>query len=160
MESIGFRNLLTVITLFIMTTTINLERFLEAQNGDYESALRQIKNGRKTGHWMWYIFPQISGLGFSETSKFYAIKNSAEATAYLNHEILGARLVEINIELLDLQTTNPVEIFGDTDSLKLKSSMTLFSLLENTNPVFQKVLDKFYGGKKDEKTIQLFKANF
>jgi len=138
-----------------MTTKKNLTRFLEAQNGVFEDALREIKNGKKTRHWMWYIFPQISGLGFSETSKFYAIKNKSEATEYLNHEILGPRLIEICTELLKLSTQNSVEVFGSIDSLKLKSSMTLFSQLESTNQVFQNVLDKFFGGKKDEKTIQL-----
>ena len=142
-----------------MTTKINLTRFLEAQDGDYERALIEVKNGRKMGHWMWYIFPQISGLGFSETTRFYAIKNRAEAVEFLNHEILGTRLIEISNELLNLQTNNSAEIFGNIDSLKLKSSMTLFSLLEHTNPVFQKVIDKFYGGKKDENTIQLLNAN-
>src|SRR5690554_2420425 len=140
-----------------MTTNNNLSRFLEVQDGVYDTALKEVRNGRKTGHWMWYIFPQISGLGFSETSRFYAIKNQAEAVEYLNHEILGARLVEISTELLNLQANNPVEVFGSIDSLKLKSSMTLFSLLENSHPVFQKVLDKFYGGKKDENTVQLLK---
>lgn len=141
-----------------MTTKNNLTRFLEAQDGVYDKALKEVRNGRKTGHWMWYIFPQIIGLGFSETSRFYAIKNQAEAREHLNHEILGTRLVEISAELLNLQTNNPVEVFGSIDSLKLKSSMTLFSLLENPHPVFQKVLDKFYGGKKDENTLQLLKA--
>lgn len=137
----------------------NLKRYLDAQTGVYESALKEIGNGRKIGHWMWYIFPQIRGLGFSETSMFYAVQSQGEATAYLNHEILGPRLVEICTALLGLQTNNPVEIFGSVDSLKLQSSMTLFSLLEPTEPVFQKVLDKFYGGKKDPNTIQLLKES-
>ena len=142
---------------FIMTSKNNLTRFLEAQDGVYEDALTEVKNGEKRGHWMWYIFPQISGLGFSETTRFYAIKNESEATEYLNHEILGTRLVEICTELLKLKTNDPVVVFGNVDSLKLKSSMTLFSLLENSKPEFQKVLDKFYGGKKDDNTIQLLK---
>lgn len=137
----------------------NLKRYLDAQTGVYESALKEMGNGRKIGHWMWYIFPQIRGLGFSETSMFYAVQSQGEATAYLNHEILGPRLVEICTALLGLQTNNPVEIFGSVDSLKLQSSMTLFSLLEPTEPVFQKVLDKFYGGKKDPNTIQLLKES-
>ena len=142
-----------------MSTENNLTRFLDAQKGDYEIALKEIKKGKKTSHWMWYIFPQINGLGFSDTAKFYAIKNKDEATEYLHHDILGTRLVEISTELLKLNTSNSIEIFGQVDSLKLKSSMTLFSLLESTNPVFQKVLDKFFGGVKDEKTIQLLNAN-
>lgn len=140
-----------------MTTKNNLKRFLNAQDGVYEKALKEVKNGKKTGHWMWYIFPQISGLGFSETARFYAIQNQTEAREYLKHDVLGPRLVEISTALLNLQTNNPVEVFGDIDSLKLKSSMTLFSLLEHSDPVFQKVLDKFYGGQKDGNTIQLLK---
>ena len=140
-----------------MTTKKDLIRFLDAQKGVYETALKEIKRGKKTGHRMWYIFPQISGLGFSETSRFYAIQNQAEAMEYLNDGILGTRLVEISRELLNLRTNNPVEVFGSVDSLKLKSSMTLFSLLKPTNPVFQKVLDKFYGGKKVGNSLQLIK---
>lgn len=133
----------------------DLTRFLEAQNGQYKEILGEIKNGKKKGHWIWYVFPQISGLGFSKTTKFYSIKNQKEAMDYLDHDILGTRLVEISSELLNLETNNPIEVLGSIDSLKVKSSMTLFSLLENTNPVFQKVLDKYYDGKKDENTIQL-----
>lgn len=138
-----------------MTTKNNLKRFLDAQDGVYETALKEVKKGKKTGHWMWYIFPQISGLGFSETARFYAIQSQTEASEYLKHEVLGMRLVEISTALLNLQTNNPVEVFGDIDSLKLKSSMTLFSLLEHSHPVFQKVIDKFYAGQKDGNTIQL-----
>lgn len=138
-----------------MNSKNNLSRFTDAQRDAYEIALNEIKRGRKTSHWMWYIFPQIRGLGFSETSNYYAIKDKSEAQEYLNHEILGARLIEISNTLLKLQTSNPIIVFGSIDSVKLKSSMTLFSLLENTNPVFQKVLDKFFGGEKNEKTIQI-----
>lgn len=139
-----------------MATKYNLSRFLEAQKDAYEIALKEIKTGRKTSHWMWYIFPQIKGLGQSETSKYYAIKDIREAQEYLDHEILRTRLIDISNALLKLQTNNPVEVFGHIDSVKLKSSMTLFSLIENTNPVFQKVLDKYFDGGKDENTIQLF----
>ena len=142
-----------------MTTKNNLTRFLDAQKGSYEIALKEIKKGRKASHWMWYIFPQITGLGLSDTAKFYAIKNRNEAIEYMNHDILGTRLIEISNELLKLPTHNSIEVFGQVDSLKLKSSMTLFSLLENTNPVFQQVLDKFFDGAKDEKTIQLLSVN-
>jgi uncharacterized protein (DUF1810 family) len=138
-----------------MSTKNNLNRFIDAQDGVYETALNEVKKGKKTGHWMWYIFPQISGLGFSETARFYAIQSQAEASEYLKHDVLGPRLVEISAELLNLQTSDPVEVFGDIDSLKLKSSMTIFSLLEHSHPVFQKVLDKFYGGRRDGNTIQL-----
>ncbi|MDR2705380.1 MAG: DUF1810 domain-containing protein [Planctomycetaceae bacterium] len=133
----------------------NLERFIEAQRMDYQQALSEIKNGRKQSHWMWYIFPQIAGLGFSETSHFYAIRDLDEATAYFRHKILGTRLVEISEALLQLPTNNAHQIFGSPDDMKLQSSMTLFSLVESTNPVFQAVLDKFFNGKPDQKTIQL-----
>ena len=142
-----------------MATKYNLLRFLEAQKDVYEIALKEIKNGRKTSHWMWFIFPQIKGLGQSETSKYYAIKNKTEARDYLHHEILGSRLVEISNALLMLQTNNSINVFGHIDSIKLKSSMTLFSLIENENPVFQKVLDKYFNGEKDENTIHLFNTN-
>ncbi|MBX2921448.1 MAG: DUF1810 domain-containing protein [Chitinophagaceae bacterium] len=140
-----------------MTDQNNLTRFLEAREHDFDAALQEIKNGRKTGHWMWYIFPQISGLGNSETSRLYAIKDMIEAKQYLGHPVLGPRLVEITSELLNLETNDPAAIFGDIDSLKLKSSMTLFSLLEDASPVFQKVLDKYFGGKKDTNTIRIVK---
>lgn len=138
-----------------MTQEQNLNRFLDAQESDYQVALSEIKKGRKRSHWMWYIFPQIAGLGFSETSKFYAIKDAAEAGAYLNHPILGKRLIEISEALLYLEGKTANQIFGSPDDLKLKSSMTLFGALPDTHPVFQKVLDKYFGGTKDPKTLQL-----
>lgn len=138
-----------------MITENNLQRFLNAQKKNYFIALSEIKNGKKQSHWMWYIFPQIQGLGFSETSKFYAIKNIREAENFLNHKVLGDRLIEICNELLNLKTDDAHKIFGSPDDLKLHSSMTLFSTLYNTNLVFQKVLDKFFKGEKDEKTLQI-----
>ncbi|HSN09693.1 MAG TPA: DUF1810 domain-containing protein [Hanamia sp.] len=141
-----------------MTQHGDLQRFLEAQQSDYEIALKEIKNGRKLSHWMWYIFPQIQGLGFSEVSRFYAIKNIDEAERYLKHPVLGKRLVQISNVLLGLMTDNANVIFGSPDDLKLKSSMTLFSLLPNADPVFQRVLDKFFSGEKDQKTLQIITA--
>lgn len=138
-----------------MAPTDNLARFLDAQTNTYEAALKEIKSGRKTSHWMWFIFPQIAGLGLSETARFYAIRNAKEAAEYLAHPVLGTRLIEISTALAGLSTNNAIEVFGSIDSMKLKSSMTLFSLLENAHPVFQKVLDKFFDGKKDEKTVAL-----
>ena len=132
----------------------NLERFIEAQETSYEIALSEIKKGKKQSHWMWYIFPQIKGLGFSETSKFYAIKDIAEAEEFLKHPILGERLVRICNALLELETNSANKIFGNPDDLKLQSSMTLFSSL-NINPVFQMVLDKFYNGTQDNKTLEI-----
>jgi len=116
--------------------------------------LSEIKNGKKQSHWMWYIFPQLQGLGFSETSEFYAIKDIDEAKEFLLHPVLGKRLVELCNELLKLQSVNANSIFGSPDDLKLMSSMTLFSSL-NMNPVFQMVLEKFYNGKKDSKTLEM-----
>ncbi|MEO6837326.1 MAG: DUF1810 domain-containing protein [Ginsengibacter sp.] len=133
----------------------NLQRFLDPQEKDYPIALSEIKKGKKQSHWMWYIFPQIQGLGLSETSKFYAIKNVCEAEDFLNHPVLGNRLIEICNELLKLKTDDAHKIFGSPDDLKLYSSMTLFSSLSITNPAFQKVLDKFFKGEKDEKTLQI-----
>jgi uncharacterized protein (DUF1810 family) len=138
-----------------MTDQNNLTRFIEAQEHVFARALQEIRNGRKTSHWMWYIFPQISGLGSSETSRFYAIKDMTEAKQYLDHPVLGQRLVEIASELLNLEVNDPATVFGDIDSMKLKSSMTLFSMLEDTHQVFQKVLDKYFGGNKDMNTIHI-----
>ena len=140
-------------------TENNLSRFIEAQKNDYQKALSEIINGRKQSHWMWYVFPQIDGLAFSSTSKFYSIKNLDEAQQYLNHPVLGTRLIEISNALLSLKSRNPNQILGSPDDLKLKSSMTLFSSLTETNPVFQKVLDEFFNGAKDDKTLQILKTN-
>ncbi len=133
----------------------NLKRFLDAQEPSYAMALSEINRGRKETHWMWFIFPQIQGLGFSETSKFYAIKNLREALAFLNHPVLGTRLVKICNELLKLESNNANKIFGSPDDMKLKSSMTLFSSLKEADPVFQLVLDKFFNGAKDSRTLEL-----
>ncbi len=131
----------------------NLQRFITAQQNDYAIALAEIKQGRKRSHWMWYIFPQIAGLGFSETSRYYALKNLNEARSYLNNPILGTRLIEICTELLKLPTNNATQIFGTPDDMKLRSCVTLFAALSNTNPVFQQVLDKFFNGDSDSNTL-------
>ncbi len=136
-----------------MTKENSLKRFLDAQESDYQIALAEVKNGKKRSHWMWYIFPQIHGLGFSEVSKFYAIKDIPEAEAFLNHPVLGDRLVRISTELLNLAARNATAVFGSPDDLKLKSSMTLFSSIPNADPVFQLVLNKFFNGTKDGKTL-------
>ena len=138
----------------MMKSEADLSRFMEAQGHSYEVALAEIKRGKKQSHWMWYIFPQIQGLGQSEISRFYAIKDKDEAAAYLKHPVLGARLVEICNALLKLPSNSAHEIFGSPDDLKLKSSMTLFSALENTNPVFQAVLNKFFSGEPDFNTLK------
>jgi len=133
----------------------DLKRFLDAQENDFERALAEIKRGRKQSHWMWYIFPQIAGLGFSETSRFYAVKDRAEAEIYLAHPVLGARLVEISEALLEIEGKTANQIFGSPDDMKLKSSITLFGALKNTNPIFQSVLDKYFNGTNDLRTLQL-----
>ncbi|MDB5013943.1 MAG: calpastatin [Daejeonella sp.] len=132
-----------------------LQRFIAAQSKDYPMALSEIKSGRKRSHWMWYIFPQIHSLGFSETSKYYALQGIEEAEDYLKHPLLGNRLIEICNELLKLESTDANAIFGKPDDLKLKSSMTLFSCIPDTNVVFQSVLNKFFNGSKDAKTLQI-----
>jgi uncharacterized protein (DUF1810 family) len=126
---------------------------------DYPIALAEIKNGRKRSHWMWYIFPQITGLGFSSTSQFYAIKDIDEANAYLKHPVLGYRLVEITTALLELPTNDARQIFGFPDDMKLRSSVTLFLQIKNASPVFQKVLNKFFNGQPDEQTLQILKES-
>ena len=136
----------------------DLNRFIQAQEADFPIALSEIKNGRKKSHWMWYIFPQIKGLGLSQTSIYYAISDIEEAENYLNHPILGSRLIEISNELLKLDSKDALSIFGSPDDLKLKSSMTLFSQIEKTNPVFQLVLDRFFKGEKDKQSMQIIKG--
>mgnify|MGYP005773681557 FL=1 len=134
---------------------MNLERFHKAQENSYSAALAEIKNGRKYSCWMWYVFPQLSGLGQSPTARFYGISDLEEAREYLKDEILGSRLIEISNALLALVSNDAYEIFGFPDVLKLKSSMTLFALADPNLDIFQKVLDKFFGGERDENTIRL-----
>jgi uncharacterized protein (DUF1810 family) len=137
-----------------MAAAYNLQRFIDAQESVYPLALEEIKNGRKQSHWMWFIFPQIQGLGFSATSKLYAIKDIHEAEAFLKHPLLGSRLIGISNELLKLDSNNAHTIFGSPDEMKLQSSMTLFSSLNNADPVFDLVLQKFFKGIKDRNTLQ------
>lgn len=143
-----------------MKPETNLKRFLDAQAKDYDRALAEIKKGRKQSHWMWYIFPQISGLGFSEMATFYAIEDLQEATNYLEHPILGSRLIEIANALLTVEGRTANQILGSPDDLKLRSSMTLFSLVKNADPVFQGVLDNFFQGQPDPKTRSLVENNY
>ena len=132
----------------------DLERFVTAQARDYEIALQEVQAGCKRSHWMWYIFPQIQGLGRSETAQHYAIQSAEEAKAYLAHPILGMRLQELSIALLGLATSDPQAVFGYTDSLKLRSSMTLFYQVSHYF-VFERVLKKFFGGELDKNTISI-----
>lgn len=132
-----------------------IERFLSAQENTYDKALREIKNGMKESHWMWFVFPQIRGLGFTEYNVYFGLKDLDEAREYLEHPILGKRLVEISQAALGQKGKTAMEIFGRPDERKLKSCMTLFSQIQNADPVFNKVLEKYYSGEKDEKTISI-----
>jgi len=138
-----------------MSSTTGLYRFIEAQENSFDEALAEIKAGRKKSHWMWYIFPQILGLGQSEMSKFYAIQNIREAVSYLQHPVLGKRLILICHELCKQGTNKANAIFGGPDDLKLKSSMTLFSSLTKTDAVFEQVLAKFFNGSTDIRTLEI-----
>ena len=135
----------------------DLERFVEAQKWNYETALSELKTGRKRSHWMWYIFPQMRGLGRSPMAEIYGIADLAEAREYLAHDILGSRLREVCGVILNLSTSDAVEVFGDSDSLKLKSSMTLFDLVA-PNDVFTQVLEKYYHGKRDINMLKLLEG--
>ena len=132
-----------------------LDRFLDAQRGDYAAALAEVRRGRKTSHWMWYIFPQIAGLGQSSTARYYSIRDLEEAREYYAHPVLGQRLREISGALLELRGSDPVAVFGGIDSMKLKSSMTLFAMAAPDDPIFQQVLDKYYGGEQDALTLRI-----
>jgi uncharacterized protein (DUF1810 family) len=134
---------------------INLDRFIIAQENEYERALSEIVNGKKVSHWMWYIFPQFQGLGLSSTSVFFAIKSIEEAQAYLNHIVLGVRLKEISKALLIHKAKSANEIFGRPDDMKLKSCMTLFSSVSENESVFQQVLEQFFEGLPDKRTLNL-----
>lgn len=140
----------------------DLDRFLTAQSRDYTTALREIQNGRKRSHWIWYIFPQVAGLGMSSTSQYYAISGLDEARAYLREPTLRAHLLEISNALLEisnallaLDESDPTAVFGFPDDLKLRSSMTLFAAAAPDEPVFSAVLDKFFGGQPDTRTLQI-----
>jgi len=134
----------------------DLQRFVSAQNsGDtYERALAELRAGRKTSHWMWFVFPQIAGLGYSPTSRTFAITSLAEASAYLAHPVLGARLTECAGVLAGLRGRTAEQIFGEVDALKLCSSMTLFARAAPGEPVFRQVLDQYFDGRPDPATEQ------
>jgi uncharacterized protein (DUF1810 family) len=133
----------------------DLARFVEAQAGDYATALAEIRAGRKRSHWMWYIFPQIDGLGFSSMARRYAIKSLDEARAYLDHPVLGPRLVEITEAALAVEGRSAHEIFGSPDDMKLRSCGTLFARAASEGSVFSRLLDKFFDGKPDVRTLEL-----
>ena len=142
-----------------MESGYDLKRFLDAQNQLYLKALAEMRNGKKESHWMWFVFPQVKGLGFSETAKFYGIADLEEATAYLAHPVLGRHLIEISEAVLQIENKTATEIFGAPDDMKLRSSMTLFAKVENANPVFEKVLDKYFMGMQDDYTEDLLERS-
>ena len=133
----------------------DLSRFTSAQEGIYDGVLTELRRGHKRTHWMWYIFPQIDGLGQSTTSKHYAIKSIEEARQYLNHPVLGTRLLKCAEAVLTIEGRSVSEIFGYPDDLKFKSSMTLFAYEADPRSVFVRILDKYFDGKQDIKTLRL-----
>jgi uncharacterized protein (DUF1810 family) len=137
-----------------------LERFVEAQDqgGTYDAAVSEMRAGRKRSHWMWFVFPQIAGLGQSPISRRYAISSLAEAQAYLAHEVLGPRLVDCARIVAGLEAPSAEDVFGGIDAMKLRSSMTLFARADPTNPVFGEVLDAYFAGRPDEATERLLAA--
>lgn len=135
----------------------DLGRFFPYHDNDYPQALREIRAGRKVSHWIWYIFPQLRGLGRSQYSWDFGITGADEAKEYLSHPVLGAHLREISGALLDLEESDPVKVMGGIDALKLKSSMTLFAAVSEKGSVFHRVLDKFFGGETDGETLSRLK---
>jgi uncharacterized protein (DUF1810 family) len=133
----------------------NLSRLVRAQEEDYEQALAEIRSGRKRSHWMWYIFPQIDGLGSSSMSGRYSIKSLAEAEAYLNHPILGPRLVECAEAALGVEGRSALDIFGTPDEMKLRSCATLFACVSPAGSVFDRLIEKYFRGQRDVKTLHL-----
>lgn len=132
----------------------NLQRFLDAQQGDYEHALAEVRNGRKYSHWIWYIFPQLKGLGMSYNSQYYGISGKEEAEAYLAHPVLGERLREITSAFLQLKSKTAEEVFGSLDAMKVLSCMTLFNEVA-PGDLFRQVIDRYYQGEKDEMTKRM-----
>ena len=136
-----------------MSDPFGLERFVGAQDGGvYEQALRELRAGAKRGHWMWFVFPQVAGLGRSSTAQHYALAGLEEARAYLAHPVLGPRLVECAQTLLELSGRDPVRVLGSVDAVKLRSSMTLFEAAAPDERVFAEVLERWFDGERDEAT--------
>ena len=139
-------------------TDTNLSRFLSAQQSIYPQAVKELQSGKKTSHWMWFIFPQIEGLGHSSTAKFYSIKSIGEAKEYIAHPMLGRRLMECAHILLDVNGKTADEIFGYPDNLKLRSCMTLFNYVAPDQKVFAAVLEKYFKGEPDQQTISILQS--
>ncbi len=133
----------------------DLQRFVDAQANIYERALSEIKSGRKRSHWMWFIFPQVEGLGTSSMSRRFAIRSAAEARAYLDHALLGPRLLESAEAALAVQTSSALELFGSPDDMKLRSCATLFGSVSSEGSVFTQLIHKYFAGSTDERTLWL-----
>ena len=141
-----------------MSDPYDLTRFVSAQEQSYQEALSELERGRKQSHWMWYVFPQFDGLGTSPMSMRYSIKSSAEARAYLEHPVLGPRLVECAEAMLAVDGKSARAILGSPDDMKLKSCATLFAQISPSGSVFERLLDKFYYGERDAATLRLLSA--
>ena len=137
-----------------MSSENHLSRFTKAQTFVYDSALDELTSGQKYSHWMWFIFPQIEGLGRSDTARYYAIKNREEAQHYLEHPVLGERLIECTKTVLSVHGRSAAQIFGYPDDIKFRSSMTLFAEISAPDSVFEQALDKYFDGQKDPKTLE------
>jgi len=136
----------------------NLSRFLEAQMVTYEGAILELARGRKESHWVWYIFPQIEGLGRSDTAKLYSIKSLEEGRAYLEHSVLGPRLIKACEILLSLKDASMDEVMGFPDDLKLLSSMTLFEALSDSSSIFTKIIEIYFDDERDETSLEIIKS--
>jgi uncharacterized protein (DUF1810 family) len=137
-----------------MPNAKSLDRFVEAQTLSYQNALAEIRRGAKRSHWMWYIFPQIAGLGRSPTAQHFAIRSADEARAYIDHPVLGQRYIECVTALQDLVVSDPVAVLGDIDAMKLRSSLTLFEAVQ-PSPLLAAALDRWFDGERDEMTLRL-----
>jgi uncharacterized protein (DUF1810 family) len=136
-------------------STVSLDRYTDAQSESYDEIIRELRNGEKVTHWMWYVFPQIAGLGHSATAKFFAIRDPSDAQAYLDHPILGKRLIECTKIVLSLKDKSALEIFGGVDAMKFRSSMTLFMSIAGSDSVFKAAIEKYFDGEPDQKTLDI-----
>jgi len=136
----------------------DLSRFVNAQTTTYDQALQEIRSGKKMSHWIWYIFPQLKGLGMSQTSEFYGIEGLEEAKTYLSDPVLGQRLKEITTALAELPEYDPEKVLGYPDNLKVRSCMTLFHAADPDEKLFQLILDKYFDGQKDPKTMEMLNS--
>lgn len=142
-----------------MQDTFNLSRFVDAQHPVYSRVLEELRAGRKTSHWMWFVFPQLQGLGHSETARRFAITGAAQAQAFLRHEVLGRRLEECVKTLLQHRDLSATQILGSPDDMKLRSCLTLFISVQPESDVYQQALEQFYAGEPDSRTLRLLEGS-